>query len=67
MILFYFELFGKAFEVWLLQLHEPEYFIKNKIICFQLFSRVGMICNMKGCLWEQKNDFKRDMLLHPVD
>jgi hypothetical protein len=28
------ELFDKVFEVWLLQVHEPEYFTNNIIICF---------------------------------
>jgi len=34
------EVFDKVFEVWLLKLHEPEYFMNNIIICFQLFLHV---------------------------
>jgi hypothetical protein len=32
MIFFFTELFNKAFEVWLLKLHEPEYFLNNMSI-----------------------------------
>jgi hypothetical protein len=48
------EIFDKAFEVWLLQLHEPKYFMNYMIICFQLFSHVEMICEIKEDDYENK-------------
>jgi hypothetical protein len=36
----FIELFDKAFEVCLLKLYDPEYFMNNMIICFQLFLHV---------------------------
>ena len=58
MILFY-----KAFEVWLL--YEPEYFMNNMIIWFQLFLYIlKWVAKWRRWLWEQKIDFKRHVITY---